>query len=280
MERTPKIEFRDVHLAYGDKIVLKGVNFRVEPGEMKVILGQSGSGKSTILRLAIGLLKPDAGQIFINGEEISDLSEEELSGIRQRMSFVFQEGALFDSLTVYDNVAYRPRELRWEPEEIEARVREVLEFVDLLEVSDQLPGELSGGTRRRVAHARAIVDRPQIMLYDEPTVGLDPPTAHKLCEAAVRLRDLSNVTSMFVTHKLDDLHFLSSRYALPPSGRGPLEDKSGRLCLINVRFIMLNQGSIIFDGTEEQMQMSEDHYIRSFFDLDEEDDVDDEEIAG
>src|SRR5205085_1075539 len=168
----PKIEFRDVSLAFGQKVVLDGVSFLVMPGEMKVILGQSGSGKSTILRLALGLLKADAGQIFINGVEIEGLEEEELNQVRQKMSIVFQEGALFDSLSVYENIAYRPHELGWPEDEIATRVERVLAFAGLDHVADQLPAALSGGTQRMIAIARAIVDQPEIILFDEPTVGL------------------------------------------------------------------------------------------------------------
>ncbi|HZS05378.1 MAG TPA: ATP-binding cassette domain-containing protein [Blastocatellia bacterium] len=263
--QLPKIEFRNVSLAFGDKVVLDGVNFAVGSGELKVILGQSGSGKSTILRLALGLLKPDDGQIFINGEEISQRTEEELNQIRQKMSIIFQEGALFDSLTVYENIAYRPRELRWPEEEIDARVRRVLEFAQLDDVADLLPESLSGGTRRLVAIARAIVDQPEIILFDEPTVGLDPPTARKLCDAAVRLRDLENVTSMFVTHRIADVQYLASHYAVKGgNNRIEIREENDRLCLINTKFIMLNNGKVVFDGTDEQLWAAEDSFLRDF----------------
>jgi phospholipid/cholesterol/gamma-HCH transport system ATP-binding protein len=261
----PKIEFRDVKLAFGDKVVLDGVSFGVEPGEMKVILGQSGTGKSTILRLILGLLKPDSGQIFINGEEIGRLSEEELNRIRQKMSMVFQEGALFDSLTVYENIAYRPRELSWPEEKIERQVQEVLEFADLGDVADLLPGSLSGGTQRLVAIARAIVDDPEIILFDEPTVGLDPPTARRLCEAAVKLRDLSNVTSMFVTHRLADVRYLASHYAVRgDGGRIEVREENNALCLVNAKFIMIQGGKVVFDGTDEQLWAAENAFLRDF----------------
>lgn len=260
-----KIEFRDVRLAFGDKVVLDGVTFEVEPGEMKVILGQSGSGKSTILRLLLGLLKPDDGQIFIDGEEIAHLTEEELNRVRQRMSIVFQEGALFDSLSVYENIAYRPRELKWPEEKIEQRVRQVLEFADLGDVADLLPESLSGGTRRLVAIARAIVDYPEIILFDEPTVGLDPPTSRKLCEAAIRLRDLDNVTALFVTHRLADVRYLASHYAVRGRDRQvELRDENDQLCLINTKFIVINHGRIVFDGTDEELWNSSDNFLRDF----------------
>ncbi len=267
---SPKIEFRDVALAFGRKVVLDGVSFKVMPGEMKVVLGQSGSGKSTILRLVLGLLKPDGGQIFINGTEISQLQDEELNQVRKKMSIVFQEGALFDSLSVYENIAYRPRELGWTEAEIDARVQRVLAFAKLSEVADLLPDALSGGTRRMVAICRAIVDQPEIILFDEPTVGLDPPTAHKLCEAAIRLRDLDEVTSMFVTHKLADVRYLSSNYAVKTAADGAaLRPENETLCLINTKFLVLHDGKAVFDDTDEALWSSEDPFLREFTTRDE-----------
>lgn len=260
-----RIEFRDVHLAFGDRVVLDGVSFTVASGEMKVVLGQSGSGKSTILRLALGLLKPDAGQIFINGEEIEHLEEDELNRVRRKMSIVFQEGALFDSLTVYENIAYRPRELGWSDEEIEQRAQRVMKFAGLGEVADQLPEALSGGTRRLVAIARAIVDQPEIIFFDEPTVGLDPPTSRKLCDAAIRLRDLDSVSSMFVTHKLADVRYLASHYAIDNAEHQvEVREENNELCLINTRFIVLNEGRIVFEGTDEELWAAEDRFLHSF----------------
>ncbi|HEX4946737.1 MAG TPA: ATP-binding cassette domain-containing protein [Blastocatellia bacterium] len=261
----PRIEFREVALAFGTKVVLDGVSFSVSPGEMKVVLGKSGSGKSTILRLLLGLLKPDAGAILINGEDITQLSEEALNQVRQKMSIVFQEGALFDSLSVYENIAYRPRELGWSDEKIEAHVQRVLAFARLSHVADTFPDALSGGTRRLVAIARAMVDNPEIILFDEPTVGLDPPTAHRLCEAAVRLRDLENVTSLFVTHRLADVRYLASHYAvIKETGESELLVENDRLCLTNTKFLMLNEGQIVFDGTDEQLWNANDPFLRAF----------------
>lgn len=261
----PRIEFQDVELAFGDRVVLDGVSFAVAPGEMKVILGQSGSGKSTILRLALGLLKPDAGRILINGEEIERMKEDDLNRVRRNMSIVFQEGALFDSLTVFENIAYRPRELKWPEVEIENRVQLVLDFTGLVDVADLLPEALSGGTRRLVAIARAIVDQPEILFFDEPTVGLDPPTTRKLCDTAIRLRDLENVSSMFVTHKLADVRYLASHYATKKNGNEvEFRNENDALCLINTRFIVLNEGKIVFEGTDEELWASDDPFLRSF----------------
>ena len=179
---TPRIEFRDVSLAFDeDVMVLDHVSFTVAPGEMKVMLGESGGGKSTIIRLALGLEKPDSGEIFIDGGEITRLGEEDLNRVRDRIGVVFQEGALFDSLSVFENVAYRLRERGESEETIERTVEQMLEFVGLKDSADKLPAELSGGMKRRVAIARAVVDEPEIVLFDEPTTGLDPPTAGTIC---------------------------------------------------------------------------------------------------
>ncbi len=260
-----RVEFCNVALAFGDKVVLDGVSFRAYPGEMKVILGQSGSGKSTILRLLLGLLKPDAGEIYINGEAVAHLAEEDLNRVRQKMSIVFQEGALFDSLSVYENIAYRPRELGWSDEQIDAHVQRVLAFARLGELADSFPDALSGGTRRLVAIARAMVDNPEIILFDEPTVGLDPPTARRLCEAAVRLRDLENVTSIFVTHRLADVRYLASHYAtLQAEGETQFQQEGDQLCLTNTKFLMLKEGKVVFDGTDEQLWSSADKFLYAF----------------
>lgn len=259
-KRAAKIEFEDVKLAFDERVVLNGVSFHVEPGEMKVVLGSSGSGKSTILRLAIGLIKPDEGRILIDGRDITNLDETALNEIRCRIGMVFQSSALFNSLTVYENVAFRLDELGWEEEMIDASVNRVLKFVDLLDSAWQLPDELSGGMKRRVAIARALVDNPEIIFYDEPTAGLDPPTARTICDMAVKLRDIENTTSIFVTHKLDDINYLSTHYY----EGGNLLRTGNRLSLTNTKFIMLNEGRISFDGSADQLTGSQDPQIRRF----------------
>ena len=178
VDRTiPAIEFRDVHLSFDDKKILDGISFKVMRGETKIILGRSGGGKSTTIRLLLGLLKPDAGQILVDGVDITHYSEPEMMDVRYKMGMVFQEGALFDSLSVYDNVAYRLHEQGIIEEEIEPEVRRMLQFVDLEDAIEKMPSELSGGMRRRVGIARALVGDPKIVMFDEPTAGLDPPTA-------------------------------------------------------------------------------------------------------
>lgn len=261
----PAIEFRDVFLTFGERVILNRVSFAVTPGESKIVMGGSGTGKSTLLRLALGLIKPDGGQILIDGEEITDYSEEQLMRVRQKIGMVFQEGALFDSLTVYENVAYRLREQKAPEAEIEASVRQMLRFVDLEPAIHHYPNELSGGMRRRVGIARALVGRPKIILFDEPTAGLDPITARTICDLALKLRDLENVASIFVTHRMQDIEVLSNEfYVTHKNGESELRKEDGNICLINTRFIMLKDGKIIFSGSDEQLNESENEYIQKF----------------
>ena len=259
------IEFRDVSLAYGDHVILDRVSFGVRYGESKIVMGGSGTGKSTLLRLALGLVKPDEGQIFIDGDDITDNTEEEMMIVRRKIGMVFQEGALFDSLPVYDNVAYRLREQRARESEIEPAVMRMLRFVDLEDAVDKMPNELSGGMRRRVGIARALVGNPKIILYDEPTAGLDPITARTINELALKLRDLEDVSSIFVTHRLQDIEVLSSEFVVRDDfGNLHIEREDGRLCLINTKLIMLKDGDVIFNGTDEEMRASQDPYIQEF----------------
>jgi phospholipid/cholesterol/gamma-HCH transport system ATP-binding protein len=261
----PAIEFRDVHLSFEDKKILNGVSFTVRRGETKLILGRSGGGKSTTIRLILGLLKPDSGQIFVDGEDITNYSEEEMMRVRQKMGMVFQEGALFDSLSVYDNVAYRLHEQGVDEETVEKEVRRMLRFVDLEDAIDKMPSELSGGMRRRVGIARALVGDPSIVMFDEPTAGLDPPTARTICELAIKLRDLEDVSSIFVTHEMNNLEYLSSEYAtVNEDGEVTFEMEGEKLCLINTEVIMFRDGKIIFSGKDEQLRKTGDPYINKF----------------
>ena len=262
---VPAIEFRDVHLAFDDRTILDGISFTVRRGETKVILGPSGGGKSTIIRLILGLLKPDAGEVLIDGENITDHDEQEMMPVRQKIGMVFQEGALFDSLSVYENVAYRLREQRVDEEEIEREVRRMLQFVALEDAIEKMPIELSGGMRRRVGIARALIGDPQIVLFDEPTAGLDPPTARTICELAIKLRDLQDVSSIFVTHEMNNVEYLSSEYAVvDEEGRVGFEKEGETLCLINTEVIMLREGKIVFSGSDEQLRSNSDPYIQRF----------------
>ena len=261
----PAIEFRDVHLSFDDKKILNGVSFTVRRGESKLILGRSGGGKSTTIRLILGLLKPDSGRILIDGEDITDYTEEEMMAVRHKIGMVFQEGALFDSLSVYENVAYRLHEQGVDEATVEKEVRRMLQFVDLEDAIDKMPDELSGGMRRRVGIARALVGDPEIVLFDEPTAGLDPPTARTICELAIKLRDLEDVSIIFVTHEMNNVEYLSSEYAtVNEEGEIVFEKEGEKLCLINTEIIMFRDGKIIFSGKDEQLQTTEDKYILRF----------------
>jgi phospholipid/cholesterol/gamma-HCH transport system ATP-binding protein len=262
---TPAIEFRDVRLFFDDKIILDGISFVVRRGETKVVLGGSGGGKSTIIKLILGLLKPDGGQIIIDGEDITDYDEPEMMKIRTKIGMVFQEGALFDSLSVYENVAYRLHEAGVAEVEVEHEVRRMLRFVDLEDAIDKMPIELSGGMRRRVGIARALVGNPSIVLFDEPTAGLDPPTARTICELAIKLRDLEDASSIFVTHEMNNIEYLASEYAVvDENGEVNFELEGEKLCLINTEVIMLREGKIIFSGKDEELKRSKDPYIHRF----------------
>jgi phospholipid/cholesterol/gamma-HCH transport system ATP-binding protein len=262
---VPAIEFRDVCLSFDDKLILDHIDLSVRRGECKLILGRSGGGKSTIIRLILGLLKPDSGRILIDGEDITEYSEVEMMPVRQKIGMVFQEGALFDSISVYENVAYRLREQGHDEAEIEREVTRMLEFVDLADAIDKMPIELSGGMRRRVGIARALIGDPSIVLFDEPTAGLDPPTARTICELAIKLRDLQDVSSIFVTHEMNNVENLSSEYAtVNEKGEVIFEKEGQKLCLINTEIMMMRNGRIIFNGTDEQLQASEDVYVKRF----------------
>jgi phospholipid/cholesterol/gamma-HCH transport system ATP-binding protein len=262
---VPAIEFRDVYLSFDDKTILDGISFTVRKGETKIILGPSGGGKSTIIRLILGLLKPDAGEILVDGENITHHNEQDMMPVRQKIGMVFQEGALFDSLSVYENVAYRLREQHVEEEEIAQEVRRMLQFVALEDAIEKMPIELSGGMRRRVGIARALIGDPQIVLFDEPTAGLDPPTARTICELAIKLRDLQDVSSIFVTHEMNNVRYLSSEYAVvDEEGQVQFEKEGETLCLINTEVIMLRDGKIVFNGSDEKLRKSADPFIHRF----------------
>jgi phospholipid/cholesterol/gamma-HCH transport system ATP-binding protein len=262
---TPAIEFRDVWLSFDEEPILKGISFTVRRGETKIILGRSGGGKSTTIKLILGLLKPDSGQILIDGEDITNYTEVEMMEVRKKIGMVFQEGALFDSLSVYENVAYRLHEQGVGEEEVEQEVRKMLRFVDLEDSIDKMPDELSGGMRRRVGIARALVGHPSIILFDEPTAGLDPPTSRTICELAIKLRDLEDVSSIFVTHEMNNLKYLCSEYATRNAeGNIVLEPEGESFCLLNTQIVMMRFGNVIFNGTDEQLNSSDDEYIKKF----------------
>jgi phospholipid/cholesterol/gamma-HCH transport system ATP-binding protein len=262
----PIIVFDLVNLAFDEKVILRDVSFTLQTGHTKIFLGASGAGKSTILRLALGLLRPDSGHIFVNGEQIDGMKENDLMRARADLGMVFQEGALFDSLTVRENVGYKLfEELKWPIEKADGRVKEVLGFVGLGEFIDRMPAELSGGQRRRVAIARAMAAKPRILLYDEPTTGLDPITSLTVDEEIIKLRDLEGVSSVLVTHQLRDAFYVAEHSASMQGGQLTIEkaseDKSEQ-----AEFIMLKDGRIHFEGhaSELRAKARDDEYIQSF----------------
>ena len=256
--------FENVSIAFEDKPVLDEISFQLAKGETKAIFGVAGSGKSTILKLALGLIKPDGGHIYVLGNDVTQMREEDLFELRRKIGMVFQESALFDSLTVRENVAFRLLEEGSAPEaEIEQRVREVLSFVELENTVDMLPSELSGGMRRRVAIARAIITHPEILLYDSPTAGLDPVTSTTIIELIVKQRDVYRTSSLLVTHRLQDAFVMASHYfdrnanamrPLPPGTRSE----------VPMAFLVLRDGKIIFDGDAHELAQSKDEYIREY----------------
>ena len=261
----PAIEFRNVTMEFDNRKVLNDLSFKVMKGETKIILGGSGCGKSTTIKLVLGLLKPDNGQILVDGEDITDYSEAQMMRVRKKIGMIFQEGALFDSLSVYENVAFKLHEQGVPEDEVEAEVRRMLRFVNLEAAIDKMPSELSGGMRRRVGIARALVGDPKVVLFDEPTAGLDPPTARTICELAMKLRDLEDVSSIFVTHEMNNLDYLTSEYAVVnEAGEVVFETEGEKLCLINSKVLMMRDGQIIFSGTDEALRKADDPYIHKF----------------
>jgi len=258
------VVFEDVVLAFEDTPVLNGISFRLSKGETKAIFGVAGSGKSTILKLTLGLLKPDSGRIYVLGEEIAERKEEDLFELRRRIGMVFQESALFDSLTVRENVAFRLlEEGNVSEEEVEQPVREALSFVELENTVDMYPSELSGGMRRRVAIARAIITRPELLLYDSPTGGLDPVTSTTIIELIIKQRDVFKTSSLLVTHRLQDAFMMATHYFDRKSNRmQPLPP--GTQSEVPMGFLILRDGKIIFDGSIGELVHTQDEYIREY----------------
>ncbi len=261
---TVAIEFENVTIAFEERQILDGISFQLMHGETKAIFGVAGSGKSTILKLALGLLKPDSGRIVVLGEEVASMTEDQLFELRRRVGIVFQESALFDSLTVRENVAFRLYEEGMVPEdEIDKRVREALSFVELENTVDMYPSELSGGMRRRVGIARTIITHPEVLLYDSPTGGLDPVTSNTIIELVVKQRDVFKISSLLVTHRLQDAFTMGTHYfdrtenrmkPLPPHTRAE----------VPMGFLILRDGHIIFDGDLKSLRETRDHYIREY----------------
>jgi phospholipid/cholesterol/gamma-HCH transport system ATP-binding protein len=261
---APVVVFDHVSLAFDEKVILKDVSFTLISGHTKIILGASGAGKSVTLKIILGLLAADAGVVWVNGERVDQLTEEEMMEVRADLGMVFQEGALFDSLTVRENVGYRLYEESDTPlPEAHRRVEEVLGFVGLGEFMDRMPSELSGGQRRRVAIARAMASKPKILLYDEPTTGLDPITATTVDDEIIKLRDLENVSSIVVTHQLRDAFYLATHTAVKENGKIRVVPADAQKAE-QAEFMMLRDGFIVFEGDADELRHSEDEYLKKF----------------
>jgi phospholipid/cholesterol/gamma-HCH transport system ATP-binding protein len=264
----PAITFQDVWVGFDEGQVLRGVTFQVQERETLILLGETGTGKTLTLKMAAGLLAPNSGSVVVLGNEVSEMKEKELLAFRRRIGFVFQEGALFDSMTVGENVAYRLREDGVAEEEIEPRVREVLRFVELEHTMEQLPSELSGGMKRRVSIARALINQPPIVLYDSPTAGLDPVTSQTIITLILRLRDVYGVTALLATHRLQDGFALANFHFDPETKRVVSNAQNGTGAAAanaaKTRFLVYREGDIYFEGDPEEIANSEDPYLRRF----------------
>ncbi len=259
---APVVVFDNVSIKFEDKPVLQNISFSVNRGQTLILLGPAGTGKSVLLKLANGLLKPDSGTITVFGEDVTRMRETDLFKLRARIGMVFQESALFDSLSVEDNVAYRLHEEGMAPDEAHALVVEVLDFVELGQAIAKFPSELSGGMRRRVSIARSIISKPDLILYDSPTGGLDPITSTTIVDLIIKQRDVTHTTSLLVTHRLQDAftlathHFNSATGQVEPIPNGGIDDST--------RFLVLNEGSIVFHGSTLDLVESQDPWIKEY----------------
>lgn len=266
----PAIIFDNVRIGFDQGEVLRGVGFTISPRQTVVLLGETGSGKTLLLKMAAGLIRPDSGRVIVLGRDLAEMSERKLLDFRRQIGFVFQEGALFDSMTVADNVAFRLREENTDEAEIERRVRQALEFVEMGQALEKLPGELSGGMRRRVSIARALVSRPPIVLYDSPTAGLDPVTSQVIITLILRLRDLQGVTALLATHRLQDAFALANFRFDPKACRvvhdlaGPAPAGAGVNGCASTSFLVLRDGRIYFQGDQHQIRETRDPYLERF----------------
>ena len=262
------ISFENVRLGFDEGDILRNLSFYVASGETLALIGETGSGKTLALKLAAGLLQPDSGRVRVLGSDVSSMTEDELLAFRRQIGFVFQEGALFDSLTVGDNVAYRLREDGVPEEEIKPRVHEALRFVELEDALEKLPAELSGGMRRRVSIARALVSHPPVVLYDSPTAGLDPVTSQTIITLLLRLRDLQGVTAILATHRLQDVFALANYCFDAASGRvvhrPEPPDAASRNGFPLTRFLVLRDGAVYFEGDQQAVLSSPDPYLKRF----------------
>jgi phospholipid/cholesterol/gamma-HCH transport system ATP-binding protein len=261
---TPAVEFQDVSIAFDDLVLLDRINFTVPSGGMKIVVGPSNCGKTTIIKLAVGLLKPDSGQIFLDGQEITSLTEEELLVLRGKVGVVMQSDALF-SMSVAENIAYRLPQQGWSDDEIESEVRRVLHIVGLDQAYDLMPEELSGGMSRRTALARALAGSPKIMFYDSPCSGLDPIISRRIMREIIRQRDVDGVSSLYVTQNLDEVRYLCSHlYEKSTNGKPTLRIEDDAFCMTNTRVLMISDAHIIFDGEDEPFWSSLNEKIQRF----------------
>jgi phospholipid/cholesterol/gamma-HCH transport system ATP-binding protein len=255
------VVFDHVSFAFDEHVVLSDVSFRVPTGGMIILLGASGAGKSVVLKLILGLLRPDAGAILVHGRHIERLSEHELLGLRGDIGMLFQESALFDSLTVAENVGYRlSEETRLPADQVRTRVAEVLGFIGLAEYIDRMPSELSGGQRRRVAIARAMAARPHLLLFDDPTTGLDPIIATTVDDEVVKARDLEQVTSILVTHQIRDAFYVAKHEAVMNGAQPQILDSD----IERATFLVLHNSRIYFEGSGAELLASDDRYLKEF----------------
>jgi len=258
----PIVEFDDVSIGFDGHEVLSNVSFKVAHGETRILLGPAGGGKSVLMKLANGLIEPDSGEIRVFGRSLQDMTENELFEMRAHVGMVFQESALFDSLDVEDNVAYRLEEEHVDPKEIRERVLEALRFVELEQVIDKFPSELSGGMRRRVSIARAIISKPDLILYDSPTGGLDPITSTTIMELVIKQRDVSQTTCLLITHRLQDAFTLATHRFNPQEKRVERIPDNG--IDPGTKFLVLNEGHIVFDGTTLELTHTKDPWLREY----------------
>jgi phospholipid/cholesterol/gamma-HCH transport system ATP-binding protein len=265
----PVLRFENVTVRFGDETALENISFSMVRGETRIILGAAGSGKTTLLKAADGLVCPDTGRVFVFGRDITGLKEEELFEIRARIGFLFQEGGLFDSLTIDENVSYplvnQRARTRPDPAAVEARVRETLRFVELEKTLNQYPSELSGGMRRRVGIARAVVTEPELVLYDSPTAGLDPITANTIIALIVKERDTRDTAAMMATHRYQDGQLMAGFRYNPDNGRLVRASSNGsRGNGLNTVFMVLREGHLAFEGSQEELNSSTDPYLKNF----------------
>lgn len=258
----PVLEFDDVSIHFEDHSVLESVSFKVDKGETRVLLGPAGGGKSVLLKLANGLMRPDSGRVLLFGQDLNTISDDDLLALRSRVGMVFQESALFDSLNVANNVAYRLQEEHVAEDETQQRVEEALRFVELENTLQKFPSELSGGMRRRVAIARAIINKPDLLLYDSPTGGLDPITSTTIMELVVKQRDFYGTAAVLVTHRLQDAFLLATHcYDKKTSQVKPIPDKG---LDPHTTFMVLNEGKLIFDGILKDLVHSDDEFLQEY----------------